>query len=226
MSESRRPPPPAVNDRRRNATPHWNPGGLRPPIAQKASPPQPAPGFQDFFTRRFELARWLLNRHTRLAASRANTALLLAVIDLMAAALSIWLYAQATASGMMLFLRAILLVLVLLVLGCILLALLFSLGAATWHRSNPDSPGETDWFFESGSTPPNTGAIPQDSAQFQQLFRQSNQEAMLASAVNALFAQAQARQVQERRLRRAIICTVSALLVTGLVTSITFVGML
>lgn len=226
MTESRRPPPPASNERRRDTAPRWNACDLRPPAVQKASSLQPAPGFQDYFTGRFDLARWLLNRHTRLGATRANTALLLAVIDLMAAALSIWLYAQANASGMIFFLRAILLLLVLLVLGCILLAILFCLGAATWQRSNPASGSETDWIFESGSTPPNTGGIPQESSQFQRLFRQTNQDEMLTSSVTALFAQAQARQVQERRLRRAIICTVSAVLVLGLATIITLLGML
>ena len=226
MTESRRPPPPASNERRRDTAPRWNASDLRPPAVQKASSPQPTPGFQDYFTGRFELARWLLNRHTRLGATRANTALLLAVIDLMAAALSIWIYAQATASGMIFFLRAILLLLILLVLALLLLAVLFCLGAATWLRSNPANGGETDWIFESGSTPPNTGSIPQESSQFQRLFRQTNQDVMLTSSVTALFAQAQARQVQERRLRRAIICTVSALLVLGLATIITLLGML
>jgi hypothetical protein len=194
--------------------------------ARKPAQPAPIPGYQEFFARRFELSLRLLDRHSHLAARRSSSALLVALIDLLAAAISFGLYAFAVNSGIGLPVQVLLLLLMLFVWGCSLAAIFFALKAAHWRRSGENEVSEAGIFFASGDELPGASGVLQDPLRFSQQFHQISQNELLTGAVNALRLYSLRRIHQEHSLHRAIFWTIVALPGMGLAALIALLAML
>ena len=168
--------------------------------------PHPTPGYQDFFTRRFELSLSLIKRHSALASRRAMTALLLVLASLLLITIDLWLIFNLPPPGGIFFwfLRLIIFLLLLGAWLCAMICAGFALGANLWKIY----PGiqASEIFFQSG------GSALSDEADFVRRFRESSQAQMLAGALHELYQQALFRQRQERWLRYAILFFAIALL--------------
>jgi hypothetical protein len=194
--------------------------------ARRPAQPEPIPGYQEFFARRFELALRLLDRHTHLASGRSNSALLLVLIDLLTGALSVYLYVSAANSGTGLLLLIILIFLLIVIWGFLLAAILFAISATIWRRFIISADIEAEAFFVSGEYAPTTARILQDQSQFSQQFRRTSQAELLTGAANALYACSIARKDQERRIRTAIFLSFASFLGLGLTVVTVLLGML
>jgi len=188
---------------------------MHPPT--QAAAPQPTPGYQDFFEKRFELARSLIKRHSAQASGTSFTALLLVIASLLLLGADLWLGLHLPPGGgaFFWFLRLIVLLILLGAWLCCLAAIGFALGAAAWV-TNPGSAG-SDLFFQPGDA-----ALP-DENQFARLFRESTQAQMLESALHELYRQACTRQRQERWLRYAVLFFAIALLGISLGAVVVFI---
>lgn len=204
--------------------PQWEPINPRPRLSPSPPPeerplwrspdsPPPTPGFQARLEQRFELARFLLERHTRLGATRSLVALCLSLADilLMALALGAYFLTSPLIPASVWLLRLWLLIFT---LGCafsLLAALLLALRAARWCRGVGLPAVPHRLYFQSGAATP----IP-DLEQFAQGFRTTTRDSLLSALLAEVHACARRRQSQETRFRRAVIATLVALGFFGL----------
>ncbi len=213
MASNRTPP----NWEPLNPRPHSDPLHSSPPryepIWRVPDSPPPTPGFQAHAEQRFQLARTLLKRHTRLGASRSQTALLLALADLFLAFLAVGLYFLVVVSfpATSWLLRGLLLFCVLVAFFCLLAALLLALRAALWCRGVGLPPVPFRYLFQSGAAAP----LP-DLEHFDRDLRRATHDSLLTALIAELHACARLRQCQETRIRRAVIATLTALVFFGL----------
>ena len=190
-------------------------------ISAKGIAPQTIPGYQDFFQGRFELAYSLLQRHSALASRRAIAATLLVLACLLLLGMELLLVnTLAETRGAFAFywiLRLITLLFLLGVLLCLLISLGFSLGAVLWkmHPSGAALQASAGFFQTEG-------ALFQDEAQFSKLFRETNQEQMLAGVISELYNHGRFRHRQESWLRYALLFFAIALLGFSLTALLVF----
>lgn len=205
MASNRTPPDwEAINPRPRR-TPS-SPPEVRPLWRSPDSPPL-ASGFQARLERRFDLARFLLERHTRLGATRSLVALSLALADilLMAFALGVFFFASPLIPASSWLLRLLFLLFTLGSAFCLLAALLLALRAALWDRGVGLPAIPLRHYFQSGAALP----LP-ELAQFEAEYRTAARDSLLSAILAEVHACARRRQCQETRFRRGVIATLAA----------------
>jgi hypothetical protein len=141
----------------------------------------------------------MIKRHSKLAASRAVTALLLVLAGLLLLGIDMWLGLNLISSGGFL-IWLLRLVIGLVLLGawlCCLVSVGLALGAAIW-KNHPAGQASA-LFFQSGD-----GTLP-DETQLARQFRETSQAQMLAGALHELYQLRRFRQRQERWLRYSIL---------------------
>lgn len=172
------------------------------PGARHPHPPHPAQActpaalgaeVKDEQTRRFQLAAWLLERHSRLGAQQAHSALLLVLGNVMLMVPVVLLSFLALGSNPNWW---PVLVAAGLTLGCILVSTLFALLAGTGLQAGSGAPG-AGLFFQNGQTPGLS------TAQFSQRFQQATRQQMLEGALGELYTQGRRQARQERWFRWA-----------------------
>lgn len=183
------------------------------PLWRTPDSPPPTPGFQARLEGRLDLARFLLERHTRLGALRSLVALSLALADilLMALALGVYFHVSPLVPASSWLLRLLILLFVLGSAFCLLAALLLALRAALWCRGVGLPAIRLRYYFQSGAALP----LP-DLEQFEAEYRAAARDSLLSAVIAEVHACARRRQCQETRFRRAVIATLAALLFFGL----------
>jgi hypothetical protein len=157
------------------------------PGARQAHPPHPAPGctpaalgaeVRDEQTRRFQLATWLLERHNRLGAQRAHSALMLMLGNVVLLPLVVLMSFLSLGNNLgwwLLFVAACL------TLVCILVSTLFALLAgASLPAGGGSAAPEAGLFFQSGKMPMLS------AAQFGERFHRATRQQMMALLLFAL----------------------------------------
>lgn len=192
--------------------------------------PQPSPDFSAYHAERFALVRWLLDRHARLANQRGLAALLLCLVNLLAAASTIWVFIQSTQliDPALRPLRLAVLLLAMLALVFQFAALFLALATVVWLRlsAGPGAASDLSQFFHSGDGSPPGLAVLNNENDFHRLLQQANRENMFAAAQRDLFRQARLRQRQERFLLPALVCTAAGLLALFFTALVAFVAVI